>query len=166
MGGYKSQIMIIPDANFGAVILTNSDEGGYLLRPFGRKLIELLYDAEPKASASIAASVASTKAYLSKERADLTIPADPSITANLAAKYSSKELGVIEIRRENGDLILDTGVWSGLLATKVNDDNTKSLVVSSGATRGVELLIGKTEDGERILSLITPQHSYVLTEAD
>jgi CubicO group peptidase (beta-lactamase class C family) len=36
MGGYKSQMVIIPSANVGAVILTNSDMGGYLLSPFGQ----------------------------------------------------------------------------------------------------------------------------------
>ncbi|MFT6095062.1 MAG: CubicO group peptidase (beta-lactamase class C family), partial [Pseudohongiellaceae bacterium] len=78
MGGYKSQMVIIPSANVGAVILTNSDMGGYLLSPFGQKIIELLYDAQEKAEATIAASAKSLQERLEKERAELTIPADPA----------------------------------------------------------------------------------------
>ena len=165
MAGYKSQMVIIPEANFGAVILTNSDEGGSLLSPFGRRLVEILYDGEAKAAATISASVASTEAYLAEERKQLTIPADPSVASDLAKQYSSPELGTIDIRSNEDQLILDAGTWIGGLGTKINDDKTTSLVLTEGAGRGVELIVGKTDD-QRTLSLITPQHSYVFTEVN
>jgi CubicO group peptidase (beta-lactamase class C family) len=165
MAGYLSQMVIIPEANVGAVILTNSDQGGSLLGPFGRKLLELLYDAESKAEAQIKAAADGTKQYLAKERADLTIPVDPELIATLAKSYNSPKLGTVDIR-SNGDVVfLDSGVWSGRLGSKTNADGTISLVVTSDAVRGVELVIGEAE-GKRTLSLITPQHKYVLTEAD
>lgn len=165
MAGYKSQMVIIPEANFGAVILTNSDEGGSLLSPFGRRLVEILYDGEEKAEATISASVTSIKAYLAEERKQLTIPADPRVVSDLAKQYSSPKLGIIDIRSEEGQLILDAGTWAASLGTKINDDKTTSLVVTEGAGRGVELIVGVT-DNQRTLSLITPQHSYVFTEVD
>jgi hypothetical protein len=68
--------------------------------------------------------------------------------------------------RSNGEVVfLDSGVWNGRLGSKTNADGTISLVVTSDAVRGVELVIGEAE-GKRTLSLITPQHKYVLTEAD
>lgn len=165
MAGYKSQMVIIPEANVGAVILTNSDQGGDLLAPFGRKLLELLYNAESKAVAQVTAAADGAKQYLAKERADLTIPAHPELIATLAKSYNNPKLGTVDIRN-NGDVIfLDSGVWSGRLGSKINADGTISLVVTSDAVRGVELVIGE-EDGKRTLSLITPQHKYVLTEAD
>lgn len=165
MGGYKSQMVIIPKANVGAVILTNSDEGQSLLSPFGRKLVEVLYNGEAKAVATIEASVASTQAYLSKERAQLSIPADPKIASQLAKQYTSPELGIVDIRSEGGQLIFDTGTWSAAIATKLNEDNTEALVMIDGAGRGVELLVG-TAEGKRTLSLIYGQDYYVLTEAE
>lgn len=166
MAGYLSQIVIIPEANVGAVILTNSDQGRRLLAPFGRKLVELLYDGNSEAVATIEASVESTNAYLAKERAELTIPADPKVVADLALQYHSLELGTIDIRRENGSTILDTGIWSAPLATKSNDDGTMSLIVTEGAARGyVDLIIGIT-DGNRTLSLLDSQHSYIFTEVN
>lgn len=166
MGGYKSQIVIIPEANVGAVILTNSDEGRNLTFAFSRKLVELLYDAEPKAAAEVTTFSANTKAHLAKERAALTIPADPKVVAGLASRYSNPELGVVDIRHDGPSVILDTGVWSAPLGTKTNEDGTVSLMVIEGAARGViELIIGEA-GGKRTLSLITPQHSYVLTEVE
>lgn len=165
MGGYKSQMVIIPEANVGAVILTNSDEGQSLLSPFGRKIVEVLYNGEAKATATIQASVASTKAYLSKERAQLTIPADPQIASQLARQYTSPELGIVDIHSKDGEVIFDTGTWSAAVATKLNEDNSQSLVFSGGAVRGAEVLIGEAE-GKRTLSLIYGQDYYVFTEVE
>jgi CubicO group peptidase (beta-lactamase class C family) len=166
MGGYKSQMVIIPSANVGAVILTNSDMGGYLLSPFGQKIIELLYDAQEKAEATIAASAKSLQERLEKERAELTIPADPAIVSGLAKTYVGKELGAIEIIANDNAVILDTGVWSAPLGTKINQDGSTSLVVVGDATQGIiEMVVGESE-GKRTLSLITPQHRYVLFEVD
>jgi len=165
MAGYKSQMVIIPEANVGAVILTNSDQGGSLLAPFGRKLLELLYNAESKAAAQVAAAAGGTKQYLAKERADVTIPASPDVIATLAKSYTSPKLGTVNIRKNGEVIFLDSGVWTGRLGSKGNEDGTISLVITSDAARGVELVIGQ-QDGKRTLSLITPQHQYVLTEAD
>lgn len=165
MGGYKSQMVIIPDANIGAVILTNSDEGQSLLRPFGRKLIELVYNGQPKAAEAVDASVQSTKAYLSSERAKLTIPADPQISAQLAKQYTNPALGIVDIRSDGSQLIFDSGIWSSTVGTKTNEDNTQSLVLIEGIARDISLLIGK-ENGKRTLSLIYGQDFYTFTEVD
>ncbi|MBU3002294.1 serine hydrolase domain-containing protein [Paraglaciecola arctica] len=165
MAGYLSQMVIIPEANIGAVILTNSDRGGALLAPFGRKLVELLYDAEPKAEAQVAVAVDGANQYLAKERAELTIPADATIIKSLAKTYTSPKLGSVEIRNEGDSVILDSGVWRGPLGSKTNPDGTISLVITDGATSGVEFIVGELE-GKTTLNLITPQHKYVLTESD
>src|ERR1700686_1325156 len=49
MFGYKSEMMFLPDHNVGAVILTNSDSGGYLSGLFRRRLLEVLFDGKPEA---------------------------------------------------------------------------------------------------------------------
>ena len=63
-------------------------------------------------------------------------------------------------------VVLDSGAWSSPLGSKINPDGTVSLVATGDATLGqLELLIGET-NGKRTLSVITPQHKYVLTEPD
>jgi len=165
MGGYKSQMVIIPSANVGAVILTNSDMGGSLLAPFGQKIIELLYDAQEKAKATVKANAQSLQQRLEKERAELSIPADAAVVSALAKTYFSKELGSVEIIINDAEVILDTGVWSAPLGSKINEDGTASLVIVGDTAQGVEMVVGESE-GKRTLRLITPQHSYVLFEAD
>lgn len=166
MAGYQSQMMIIPSANIGAVILTNSDEGWNLTNPFGRKLIELLYDAEDKAQAQITASAAAKQKAMVEARKDITIPVNPDLLANLAKKYHSPKLGTVDIIVNGSEVILDSGTWRAPLGSKANADGTHSLITVSGATRGYfDLIVGEAA-GKRTLSLITPQHKYTFTESD
>src|SRR5690606_663188 len=56
IAGYRSEVTIFPDAQVAAVLLTNSGEGGLLLKPFMRRLYELLYDAPSTARAELKAA--------------------------------------------------------------------------------------------------------------
>ena len=161
--GYKSQILIVPNANTGAVILTNSSSGVALLQPFIRRLIEILYDAEPRAEELIIRSSERSEIALNKLLADLTIPPAANIVSNLADKYHNDELGLLEIRKEGSEVILDPGVWSSSIATKENLDGTTSLVMTSPTVLGVEVIVGES-DGKRTLAIITPQHNYLFIE--
>src|SRR5437899_2182705 len=78
MAGYKSDIIFLPDSGIGAVLLTNSDNGGMLLRPFMRRLLEIVFDGKPEAAGNVASSAATHKAYIVKERERLVVPADPA----------------------------------------------------------------------------------------
>ena len=49
LAGFQSDIVLIPSARVGAVILTNSDDGEYLLGPFTRRLLEVLYNGKLEA---------------------------------------------------------------------------------------------------------------------
>jgi hypothetical protein len=44
---------------------------------------------------------------MATDRAKLTIPADPSITATLAVRYDEPKLGAIEFRQVKGVFVLD-----------------------------------------------------------
>src|SRR6202049_1681993 len=43
MSGFKSNLYFLPDSGIGAVVLTNSDNGGMLLGPFGRRLLGVVF---------------------------------------------------------------------------------------------------------------------------
>src|SRR5207253_4413183 len=89
MAGYKSDIMFLPDQGIGAVILTNSDNGQMLLRPFMRRLLEVTFDGKPEAVGDVAGAASRHKAVLAKERERLVIPADGTEVAKLATRYAS-----------------------------------------------------------------------------
>src|SRR5260370_22938977 len=77
MAGFKSDLMFLPDYGIGAVLLTNSDTGGLLLRPVMRLLLEILFDGKPEAGGKIHPSATNYKAQLAKEADRLVLPPKP-----------------------------------------------------------------------------------------
>jgi CubicO group peptidase (beta-lactamase class C family) len=68
MAGYKSDFWFLPDYGVGAVLLTNADTGGFMNGPFGRRLLEVLFDGKPEAAGDLASAAAAYKADIAKER--------------------------------------------------------------------------------------------------
>ncbi|MDQ2898540.1 MAG: beta-lactamase family protein [Acidobacteriota bacterium] len=93
MAGYKSDIYFLPDSRIGAVLLTNSDNGGMMLRPFMRRLLEVVFDGKPEAAGDVASSAARHKAEVAKERERLVSPPDPLVVDRLATDTTVKSLG-------------------------------------------------------------------------
>ncbi|WP_428410454.1 serine hydrolase domain-containing protein [Hyphococcus sp.] len=161
--GYHSNWYALPEANVGAVILTNSDPGAAMLRPFLRRLIEVLYDGRPEAEAQIAAAAARLKAQAGARREDLTVPGDPDVLANLAGRYESPGTGTITITEKKGVKWIKAGSIEAPLATRANPDGTVSVVSIGPGAINVEALVGE-EDGLRTLTIRDSQHKYHYTE--
>ncbi len=164
MAGYKSDIMLLPDAGIGAVILTNADNGGMLLRPFMRRLLEIVYDGKAEAAGDVASAATRQKANFAKERERLTIPADPVQVKALASRYISAELGDINVITRNGVTTFDFGEWKSQVASRKNDDGTMSFVTVDPTNLGFEFVVAQRE-GKRALIIRDGQHEYWFTEA-
>ncbi|WP_448212188.1 serine hydrolase domain-containing protein [Colwellia sp. MEBiC06753] len=163
LAGYLSNFIAVPSANVGAVILTNSDEGYALLKPFTRRMIELLYDAELQAQSQVAVTVETNALYVGKLREEVTYPPAPDVVTKLANLYISPELGQMTVTKTGGEVILDPGVWTTPIATKVSPDGRVSLVTIAPFILGLELVVGESE-GLSTLSVIDSQHTYTFTE--
>ena len=109
MAGYKSDFWFLPDYGVGAVLLTNADTGGFMNGPFGRRLLEVLFDGKPEAAGDLASAASAFKAELAKERKRLLVPADPAVADRLAPHYTSKELGQLDVVRASGGTSFDFG---------------------------------------------------------
>ena len=164
MAGYKSDIIFLPDSGIGAVLLTNSDNGGMLLRPFLRRLLEIAFDGKPEAAGDVAAAATRHKAYLAKERERLVVPADPSVVTQLAARYHSKELGELDVLKKDGVTTFDFGEWRSTVASRKNDDGTISFITIDPTNQGFEFVVGE-RSGKRVLIIRDGQHEYIFTEA-
>jgi CubicO group peptidase (beta-lactamase class C family) len=164
MAGYKSDIMFLPESGIGAVLLTNSDNGGALLRPFMRRLLEIVFDGKPEAAGNVASAATLHKAYLAKERERLVVPADPAFVKQLAKHYTSKELGAIDVLNKDGAITFDFGEWKSAVASRKNDDGTVSLITIDPTNAGFEFVVGE-RSGKRVLIIRDGQHEYVFTEA-
>jgi CubicO group peptidase (beta-lactamase class C family) len=160
--GYHSNFYVLPEAGIGAVVLTNADPGAYLLGPFLRRLLEVVYDGKAEAAQEVEAAAARLKAQAKERRKRLTVPGDPAVLAGLAAKYRSS-VGTITLSDRNGQKWVDAGFIEGPVATRANPDGTVSLVSAGPGAIALEALIGK-KDGARSLTVRDAQHEYVYTE--
>src|SRR5678816_3220742 len=107
--GYHSDMMWIPEANVGAVILTNGDLGPLIRDQFQRKLLEVLYDGKPEADENVAQAAKNLFASRAAVRKLLTVPADPSEAAKLAKAYKNASLGEIKVGQKASKTIFDFG---------------------------------------------------------
>lgn len=161
--GYHSNWYALPDANVGAVILTNADTGSAMLRPLLRRLIEVLYDGHPEAMSQIEAAAARWDAQAQVRREGLTIPGDPDILGMLATTYESPGLGTLSIFEHDGQTWIEAGSIRAPLATRENPDGTISIVSAGPGIISLEAEVG-TENGVRSLTVRDSQHQYRYTE--
>ena len=163
MSGFKSNLYFLPDSGIGAVLLTNSDNGGMLLGPFRRRLLEVIFDGKPEAVADVASRAATHKAELAKDRERLVVPPAPELVSSLAKHYSSKELGDLAVLTQNGVTTFDLGEWKSTVASRKNDDGTTSFITIDPGTDGFEFVVGDRA-GKHVLIIRDGQHEYVFTE--
>jgi CubicO group peptidase (beta-lactamase class C family) len=164
MAGYKTDILAIPEAGVGAVILTNADEGQLLLRPFMRRLLELLYDGKPEAAGDVATAATRIKAQYLAERKRMAVPPAAEPVARLEARYVNPDLGHIDVRKSGANVRFDFGQWGSRVASRRNDDGTMSFETISPAVTGFEFVVGE-RGGKRTLTTRDGQHEYVYVEA-
>ena len=158
--GFHSDMMWVPSAGAGAVIMANSDDGVQLRGPLLRRLLEILYDGNPEAEAEIKAAVARTKAEVAEMRSRVTLPPDPAAVAALASRYHNPELGPLTVNRDGGRLHFRFNAWGSDMGSHRNTDGTTSFISASPGIIGVEAVVG-TKDGKPTLIVRDSQHEYV-----
>jgi CubicO group peptidase (beta-lactamase class C family) len=163
MPGYHSDFLALPDQGIGAVLLTNSDTGYMMRRAFMRRLLEVVFDGNPEAAADVAGQAAVHKAEVAKDRERLVVPADGALTANLAVRYKSPDLGELTVRRKGAATVFDLGEWQSTVASRKNDDGSVSFITIDPNKAGFEFVVG-VRDGKRVLTIRDGQHEYAFVE--
>ncbi len=161
--GYHSDMLWLPEAQVGAVILTNGDLGSQLRGLFTRRLLEVLYDGKPEAEADLAAQTKAIFEQVAAERAKLTVPAAPAEVARLAPHYVSDTLGEIAVKTTPTGTTFDFGEWASEVATRPNPDGTISFITIVPGMSGLELVVGGSGTA-RTLTTRDAQHEYVFVE--
>lgn len=165
MLGYKSDIVILPDAGIGAVLLTNSESGGALLRPFLRRMVELLYDGEPRAAREVRFAAQRRAAGLRAEVARLDPTPDASTAARLAARYTSPDLGFIAVTQNAQGIFFDFGAFGSHVTTRRNEDGTIAFVTTDPGLVGFEFTVRPGTGAHDALVVREAQHEYVYEPA-
>jgi CubicO group peptidase (beta-lactamase class C family) len=163
MFGYKSDMIFLPDHGVGAVILTNSDTGGYLGGLLRRRLLEVLFDGKLEAAEQAKVALAQRNANIAKYRERLVVPPDSAEAGKLAAHYTSSALGSLRVRNDAGATIFDFGNWRSAVASRKNDDDTLSFISIDPTIGGFNFVVGE-RDGKRALLMLDAQHEYAFVE--
>jgi len=155
MIGYKSNMIWLPEHGVGAVILTNADEGGAMLGPFQRRLLELLFDGKPEAADQVATAAANRRKFVAAERALMVLPADPVAVAALAPAYRNTALGDLAVAKREDGLVFDFGEWRTDMASRTNADGSLSFYSITPGMSGLEFV-----DDKGGLVMRTAQQEY------
>ncbi len=160
--GYISDMLWLPEHQVGAVILTNSEQGGSGVRnAFRRRLLEVLFDGEAQAAARVAVFAKDLRQAGDERGRSLRTPVPKTAAATLAPRYRSPELGDIVVTRSAAETRFDFGGWSSVMAVRASE--AKTFVTISPAVAGFEFVAGVK--GElRTLSLHDAQREYVFVE--
>lgn len=161
--GYKSDMFYLPEHDVAALILANSDEGGSILGPFGRRLLEVLFDGKLEAEENVTVAARNMKSEVLKERSRLAIPADRATADKLAPRYTNASLGEIAVVRAGAETRFDFGEWKSAVASRKNDDGTTAFVTTVPGFTGLAFVMGD-KDGRRTLTFRDAQHEYLFTE--
>lgn len=159
--GYHSDIIAIPSAGVGAVILTNSDTGVELRGPFLRRLLELLYNGKPEAAADVTAEAANDAKAIAVSRKLIAVPAAADYAAQLAPYYTSPALGHIAVRHDAKGVVFDFGMWSSHVGTRKNPDGTISFITIDPGVGGFGFVLPANAKGKLITR--DGQHTYTYT---
>ena len=164
MAGFKSDLLFLPDHGIGAVLLTNSDTGGMLLRPFLRRLLEVVFDGKPEAAEDVDGRASRYRATDREGAGTVDRTRRGEQVAKLAARYTSSALGDSRSAGREPATIFDFGEWSSTVASRKNDDGTISFITIDPTINGLEFVVGE-RDGKRALVIRDGQHEYVFKEA-
>jgi CubicO group peptidase (beta-lactamase class C family) len=162
MNGYKSDIVIFPEAGIGAVLLTNSENGGALLRPWLRRMVELLYDGRPRAATEVRFAAGDIDAELRAVVARFDATPNAAAVARLAPRYRQPDLGHITVSQTGGALRFDFGSFGSSMTTRRNDDGTTAFVATDPGLIGIDFTVRPRPDARYdALVIREAQHEYV-----
>ena len=165
MFGFHSNMMWWPEQKVGAVILTNADEGVNVLRPFKRRLMELMFDGESQAVAAAAAGAKSNREGFDAFVKLLQYPADAKALEALAPRYHNDALGELMVTRKDGKAWFDVGTFRSEVATMPQTDGSLAFMTIDPEAMGF-LFTRADKDGIRKLIVRDGQHEYVFDEVN
>lgn len=161
--GQRSNTVWLPEHGVGLVILMNASTGNVLMDAFPRKLLELLFDAEPQADSMVTAAVAAEREQRRASQRTLRIPADATHAGALASRYRNEFLGEIRVTRAGADTFFDFGSWKTAMASRGNADGSVDFVAMTPSPPAP--FVARGEGRQRTLTLRDAQNIYVYTVA-
>lgn len=163
MAGYQAEIFWLPEIDAGYVLLMNADAGAQLRGFFADRFLELLFDVDRGAAATLDALPARLKREREAHRAQLA-PLDAETLRRLAPVYSHPTLGSIRIVTEGAKTWFDFGGWR--TEVLLNRDDADTVIESISPSVAGFRFTATQRDGARALVLDDEQRTYTFLEGD
>ena len=165
MIGYHSDMMWIPEANVGAVILTNGDLGPMIRGPFQRKLLEVLFDGKPEADENVAQR-REELLRVARRRAQAADGAGGSGRGRASSPSTTRTTRSARSRvthTTGGKTIFDFGEFKSEVAIAARTPTARSRSRRSRRARGFGELVAGTDGDKPTLTMRDGQHEYVFS---
>lgn len=163
--GFTADMFFIPEANVGGVILTNAYAANAFTGAVRDRLMELWFDAEPRAERQIAFAVEQRREMSKKVLERVSRAPDAAWISQYVGSWTNEALGKIDVRAEGGAYVLDAGEWKGQIGQYKDIDGSSSLFVTTPPMTGLQFLI-RDGNGSPVLALETGQQQYLFKQQE
>lgn len=154
--GFATKVTFYPDAQRGFVMIANGTGGHLVESVAARRLFEIWFGGDGKATEQLAYAVATERRERKKALARCSRPQSDWI-APLLGDHVHPELGVLSIMRSGDAIELDAGNYRSTLLRYDRPDGKVSLTCIDPPLAGIELVLPADDGGE------APDTTLILT---
>lgn len=164
--GFSTLMWDFPQQNLGIIVLTNAstDEAAVYLDAVHRKVVELVFEGRPLASARVEYAVKKKKERVAKELAKLTPHPEAAWFAGLAGDYANEALGRVHLAAGPKGGTFDAGEWKTGFAQRKDPDGTMKIELTDPPMAGLTLVVAG-DAAHPTLTLETDQQKYTFTRS-
>lgn len=160
--GFSADMLFLPRHGIGMVVLTNLRAANTFLAAVHQRLLELLFGAESKAEAMMAAATTSRKKSVERiQQRVKTGSADTAWIDKYVGAYRSEELGPARIFPREGGFSIQFESWSSYLGAEEQSSESRQIVLTSPPWQGGLRLQVSDESSDLILDGGQAKYTFV-----
>lgn len=162
--GFTSELFFIPDAGLGISVLTNAQASNLFNTAVRTRLLELVYDQEPKIADEIQALITQSETQYAQLMVNISEEIDPEAVQPFLGTYTNEVLGEVTLSlNDEGEFIADTGEFSTSLWLSTGDNAEPNTYVTASAPLVGTPIVFRETDGTPELIIGEGILSYVFT---
>ncbi len=124
--GFTSSFGFLPEVDLGIIVLTNGQGSNYFNTSVRARLLELLFDQEPEAAATMQFAYEQLQSQFEMTER-LRDQVDPATVEPYLGTFTNAALGSLELRLEDNVLIADVGEFAVPLLPLEEEDEPETL---------------------------------------
>lgn len=159
--GFQSQLMLIPQLNLGFAVMSNDTLSYQFVQYVTAKITDVILGINT-ADVQLGKAIKDNeklKNVVNEQLKSINKTPDEAWMKAIVGKYTSPDLGDVEITNENGKAIFNAGEWKSAIGTLTT--NPDILVFLEGPMPGRGLQLVKTDD--KITSMLLEENQVVIS---